>query len=74
MSVSDFKARCLELVETARSEGRRYVITKHGRPVARLVPIQEASRSPRGRWKGLVQVTGDIVHGDWADLFEATKA
>ena len=41
----DFKARCLALMERVRESGVEYVITKHGRPVAKLVPY----RSPRGQ-------------------------
>jgi prevent-host-death family protein len=36
-----FKATCLELIGRVREAGVRYTITKHGRPVARLVPIED---------------------------------
>jgi antitoxin (DNA-binding transcriptional repressor) of toxin-antitoxin stability system len=71
--VSEFKARCSELVELVASEGRELVITKHGVPVARLVCEDAHRRSPRGAWKGLVAVAGDIVQSDWADEFEVTR-
>lgn len=50
-----FKARCLELMDRVRETGAEYVVTKHGRPVARLVPY-EASRRPSlfGAMKGTV--------------------
>jgi prevent-host-death family protein len=35
-----FKARCLELMDRARETGAEYTITKHGEPVARLVPYR----------------------------------
>ena len=50
-----FKARCLELMERVRETGAEYVITKHGRPVAKLVPVVEAARQPLfGSMKGTV--------------------
>lgn len=38
---AEFKARCLELMDRVRETGAAYVVTKHGRPVARLVPYVE---------------------------------
>jgi len=50
-----FKARCLELVNRVRETGVEYVVTKHGRPMARLVPYQSAhSVSSFGSMKGTV--------------------
>jgi prevent-host-death family protein len=39
--VADFKARCLALFNQVRETGAEYTITKHGRPVARVVPYRE---------------------------------
>ena len=36
---AEFKARCLELVEHVREARAEYVVTRHGVPVARLVPV-----------------------------------
>ena len=37
-AAATFKARCLELMDRVRETGTEYVITKHGEPVAKLVP------------------------------------
>ena len=42
---ADFKARCLEIVEHVREARAEYVVTRHGRPVARLVPASSAART-----------------------------
>lgn len=34
-----FKARCLALLDEVAATGRAIVVTKHGRPVARVVPL-----------------------------------
>ena len=38
VSAAEFKATCLELMDRVRETGVEYVVTKHGTPVARLVP------------------------------------
>jgi prevent-host-death family protein len=55
LAAADFKARCLELMDRVRETGTEYVITKHGRPVAKLVPYLASARSPFfGSGKGSV--------------------
>ena len=44
IAAAEFKARCLELMDRVRETGAEYVVTKHGRPVARLVPVQQRAR------------------------------
>ena len=45
VTAATFKATCLELMDRVRETGREYVVTKHGRPVARLVPYREPERT-----------------------------
>ena len=40
-----FKATCLELMDRVRETGQEFVVTKHGRPVAKLVPYDAAERA-----------------------------
>jgi prevent-host-death family protein len=54
-AAADFKARCLELMDRVRETGVEYVVTKHGKPVAKLVPFTENARpSFFGSLKGSV--------------------
>jgi prevent-host-death family protein len=73
ITISDFKTHCLKIIGGAQAHGREYIITKHGEPVARLVPVGSHFRSPRGAWKGLLNIRGDIVHVDWSEEFELTR-
>lgn len=41
VSVSEFKARCLGFFDRVAEQRAEYVVTKHGRPVARVVPLEE---------------------------------
>ena len=67
----EFKARCLQLMEEVKRSGIELVITKHGRPVAKLVPLDDEVESAFGWMRGTVEVLGDIVSPDpqaWGDL------
>lgn len=61
-----FKNTCLALMEEVRTTGRHYVITRHGRPVARLVPASVEGRSSFGFMRGTLLESGDIVSPDFA--------
>ncbi|MBI4264071.1 MAG: type II toxin-antitoxin system prevent-host-death family antitoxin [Acidobacteria bacterium] len=52
---ADFKATCLKLMDRVREARVEYVVTKHGEPVAKLVPYTEPKRKPFfGSMKGTV--------------------
>ena len=46
VGAAEFKARCLELMGRVRETGTEYIVTKHGEPVAKLVPFKELDRRP----------------------------
>ncbi|MBC7944540.1 MAG: type II toxin-antitoxin system Phd/YefM family antitoxin [Burkholderiales bacterium] len=56
-----FKARCLKLMDEVESKREEIVITKRGKPVAKLVPVDEKPSPVFGRMKGTVIEHGDIV-------------
>lgn len=62
LSVTEFKAKCLRLLADVETKGDRLVITKRGRPFARVEPIHATKPRLKGTWKGLVKIKGDIVH------------
>lgn len=52
---AEFKARCLELVDQVRESRAQYVVTRHGEPVAQLLPVDRpAAASPLGVMRGTV--------------------
>jgi len=71
LAISEFKARCLEVLEDLRKSGHELVVTKHGTPVARVVPIQPETQPLRGMLKGDLKILGDIVHVDFSSEWEA---
>jgi prevent-host-death family protein len=71
IAVSDFKARCLGLLEDVAQKKHMLIITKFGKPMARVLPIENTKPPLLGSWKGIVDVEGDIVHFDTSDEWEA---
>jgi prevent-host-death family protein len=66
-----FKNTCLALMDRVHDERVHVVITKHGKPVARLVPADVEAPSALGFMRGTVVAEGDIVSPDfeaWGDL------
>ena len=48
MPAGEFKAKCLKLMDEVHETGVSIVITKRGRPVSRLVPVERVGRSISG--------------------------
>ena len=45
IKASEFKARCLKLMDEVADSGAEYVITKNGRPISRLIPYRRKPKS-----------------------------
>jgi prevent-host-death family protein len=60
MPAGEFKTHCLSVMENVRKTKEAVLITKHGRPVAKLVPAEEGSNGFLGRLQGIVKILGDI--------------
>jgi prevent-host-death family protein len=58
IGVTEFKQRCLALLDRLGPDG--LVITKHGKPVARVVPVESESSSLIGRFADRITIKGDI--------------
>jgi prevent-host-death family protein len=62
IAVTEFKARCLALLEDIARTGEPLTITKRGKPLARVVPTGQAEEAyPQSGLAGTVTVVGDIV-------------
>lgn len=62
LPATEFKAKCLAYLDQVQRTRAEIVLTKHGRPVAKLVPVEEGAQEVFGRLAGTVQIHGDIVH------------
>lgn len=61
ITATEFKAKCLKLMDEIDETGTELVITKNGRPVSRLVPYREGLQAPFGRDRDIIQIHGDII-------------
>lgn len=60
IGAGEFKAKCLKLLDEVELTRQPLIITKHGKPVAKLVPMPP-KKSPFGVMKGSVTLEGDII-------------
>jgi prevent-host-death family protein len=65
IGAAQFKEKCLSLLDEVEPEG--IIVTKHGVPVAKLVPIHAESVDLIGSLKGKIKIRGDILSTgvDW---------
>ena len=61
IQAGEFKAKCLKLMDEVQQTRQEIVITKHGKPVARLVPCEEGAQPVFGCLAGTVQIKGDVI-------------
>ena len=68
IAATEFKARCLKLMDEVAESGEEIIITKRGKPVAKLsAHLEEAAPRPKrpktlfGAGRGRMKVSGDIV-------------
>jgi len=61
MPAGKFKAKCLAVIDEVSTKHETVVITKHGKPMAKLVPILKEDDDIFDFMKGKIQIKGDIV-------------
>ncbi len=61
IAAGEFKAKCLALLDEVQRQRKEILITKRGKPVAKVVPIDERPASFIGSMKGTMEIVGDIV-------------
>ena len=67
IGVNEFKATCLKLIDEIHERKRNHVIiTKRGKPYAKLVPIEPEDESFYGCMKGLATIHGDLTEPSWS--------
>ena len=75
IAISEFKAKCLALLEQVRKTKKPIRVTRFGKPVAEVVPPSPAAEPADwlGSMADTMEITGDIVspvidEGDWEAL------
>ena len=68
-----FKAHCLAVMDDVQAKKETVVITKRGKPVVKLVPVEPEGDDIFGFLRGKVTITGDVVspalsRREWGNL------
>ncbi len=58
VAAAKFKEQCLSILDHLEPDG--IVVTKHGKPVARVLPMERAAADLIGSLRGRMRVKGDI--------------
>jgi prevent-host-death family protein len=63
IAISEFKAKCLAILEEVRKTGKPIRVTRHGKPVAEVVPATTVidRAALMGSMRDSIQILGDII-------------
>jgi prevent-host-death family protein len=74
VSATEFKAKCLAILDEVNGEGGTVTITKRGRPVAVLGPAGKPNAKPLlGAWIGKIKLPKDWDKIEFTDRFNVLK-
>jgi len=73
MPAGEFKTNCLSVMDEVKASRETVIITKHGHPVAKLVPVDATQDEIFGFFSRKGSITGDVVspalsHSEWGNL------
>ena len=63
IGAGEFKTHCLKLIDRVNQSKQPITITKHGKPMAKLTPVEDETYSLFGCLENTVEIKGDIVEG-----------
>jgi prevent-host-death family protein len=74
MAAGAFKTHCLKVMDEVQKKRETIMITKHGKPVVKIVPAEEDKDEIYGFLKGKGEIIGDVVSPaltpeEWGDLY-----
>ena len=72
MPAGQFKTHCLSVMDQVRNSKEPVVITKHGKPVVKVIPVSTKEDELLGSMAGKGTIVGDLINTvpstDWEDL------
>ena len=73
MPAGSFKIHCLSVMDEVKAKRESIVITKHGKPVVKLVPVEEGADEIYNFLSGKGKVEGNVISPaisaeEWGDL------
>ena len=74
VNVTEFKAKCLALLDGIEKTGGTITITRRGRPLAKVGPVKATRwKSLEGTWAGKVEIDDDLLMADRSDLWDVVR-
>lgn len=74
VNATEFKAKCLAMLDEVEQNGGTITVTKRGRPVAVLSAAPKTAwKSSKGSLEGKVRIVGDIVNIDMSELWDVVR-
>jgi len=74
LPISEFKSKCIAILNDAQRSGKGLIVTRRGRPLARIEPFsREPGKRRLGVFRGRMTIKGDIVLTDTAADWEMLK-
>ena len=61
IKASEFKAKCLKIMDEVAATGEPVIITKNGVPITQLIPAKRRPETLFGALKGSILYMGDII-------------
>jgi prevent-host-death family protein len=74
VSATEFKAKCLALLDEIEETGGTITVTKRGHPVATVGPAPKRRyKSPEGDWVGKLHIPDDVLMADHSDMWDCVR-
>jgi antitoxin (DNA-binding transcriptional repressor) of toxin-antitoxin stability system len=74
VSATEFKARCLALLDEIDKKGGTIIVTKRGRAVATVGPAPKRRRkSLKGAWAGKIFIPDEVLMADYSGLYDCLR-
>lgn len=61
IAIGEFKAKCLKIIDENQYKKETIILTKRGKPIAKVIPYEYEPVYARGWMAGTVEIVGDIV-------------
>lgn len=73
VTATEFKAKCLSLIDEVAKTGGTVTVTKRGQPMATLTPVVKKRKSSRDAWKGKLNIPDEVLMADYSDLYDCVR-
>ena len=71
VTATEFKAKCLALLDEVAKTGGTITVTKRGKPVATVIrPKKRPFRSSEGMLRGKIDIPDEVLMRDMSDLYD----